>query len=260
MVAKLDVDSISIYLDTCTSLCGNLLVRKINAIACCVGYVRDFIVQLFDIDGIHVIGTGLHISNRCTIRTASQGNLCFIYSIIYCVILHTSADLLIQFSQVLCCSIRGFDISTIRCRTYFFIDRIAGNELFGAVCICICNRCIRIGNLTGTECITPSIFVGNFFILFLFICFFSTAVFREIQAYITGTDVCFATDIDRLTTASRQLSILDGIIDSTACYKVAIARYNLTSLDIDCIGRSIAIWLRSNISMFAIDNFNCFFS
>ena len=88
----------------------------------------------------------------------------------------------------------------------------------------------------------------------------SITVFREVQAYITGTDVCFATDIDSLTTASRQLSILDGIIDSTACYKVAIARFNLTCLDIDGIGCGICIRFRSNIRVFAIDNLDGFFS
>ena len=260
MISEVDTDSLVIYRNARTSFCGNLLVRKVNTITCCVGYVRDFIVQLFDIDGIHVIGTGLHISNRCTIRTASQGNLCFIYSIIYCVILHTSADLLIQFSQVLCCSIRGFDISTIRCRTYFFIDRIAGNELFGAVSICIGNCCVRIRDLACAKSLAPVIFIGNPFRFLSIVRFGSITVFCEILTYITGTNICFATDINSLATASRQLSILDGIIDSSPCYKVAIARCNLTSLDIDCIGRSISIYLRSNIRVCAIDNLDGFFS
>ena len=81
MVAKLDADSISIYLDTCTGLCGNLLVRKINTIACCIGHIRDFIRQLLDIDSIRISSTRFYIRDGCAIF-ASQSNLCIINYII----------------------------------------------------------------------------------------------------------------------------------------------------------------------------------
>ena len=112
MVAKLDVDSISIYLDTCTSFCGNLFVRKINAIACRIGHIRDFIRQLLNIDSIRRCSTRFYIRDGRAIF-ASQSNFCIINYIIHGVILDRTTDLFVQVCQVLCRSIRGFDIGTI---------------------------------------------------------------------------------------------------------------------------------------------------
>ena len=106
----------------------------------------------------------------------------------------------------------------------------------------------------------PRVFIGRSFRLLCFIRCRSITVFCEVQAYITGTDIGFAADIDSSSTTSGQLSILDGIINSTTCYQVTIAGLNLTCLDIDSIGCGIAILFRADSRMCAVDDFDGFFS
>ena len=63
MLAEIDVDSIAIYRDPCTSFRRNLLIVEIDAVPCCIGYIRDLSIDLV-----------IHLLDRDSIRIACAGS------------------------------------------------------------------------------------------------------------------------------------------------------------------------------------------